>query len=308
MILSEIIAFAREGSLDDAQQPYICSNALLVQYAKMAQVDAVERGYLLVKNPNSTSATAEDLSTGTTTATTASKLVNSGAAFNSTYLNKTVYNTTDNTFATVTVVDSATQLSLSADIMTTGEAYVIGDASKALTRLCVVAGQSLYLLSSKVLKIKDCWLNSSNIPLQQKTTGWIENNYSQTWRALEGTPLYYIEENGGITLIPKPASNLNADTGKDTILMSVYHLPLIDLSLQLDNAPEIPEEYHFDLVDGICALAYQKKNSEIYDPNKAAWHEANFTRRFGSKLSGKGKSVIRELASDFTLTQPTMGS
>lgn len=62
---------------------------------------------------------------GTTDGTTANKLVDSSAAFNSNLVNYIVYNTTADTVATVTAVDDAGTLSLSADIMATGEAYTL---------------------------------------------------------------------------------------------------------------------------------------------------------------------------------------
>lgn len=68
------------------------------------------------------------IATGTATSTTANKLVDSAASFTSAVLNKTLYNSTDDTWAKVSAVDSATQLSLSADIMASGENYVIANA------------------------------------------------------------------------------------------------------------------------------------------------------------------------------------
>ncbi|MBI2412468.1 MAG: hypothetical protein HYV24_04585 [Deltaproteobacteria bacterium] len=62
------------------------------------------------------------------TSTIANKLVDSGASFDSTYLNKTVYNKTDDTWAKVTTVVSTTQLTLDADIMASGESYDIANA------------------------------------------------------------------------------------------------------------------------------------------------------------------------------------
>jgi len=63
---------------------------------------------------------------GTTTATTANKLVDGTQNFTSTVrVGDLVKNTTDSTSATVTAVDSDTTLSLSADIMASGEAYQI---------------------------------------------------------------------------------------------------------------------------------------------------------------------------------------
>jgi len=62
------------------------------------------------------------------TSTSANKLVDSGGAFTSGVtvdVGDEVHNTTDDTYAFVTAVDSATQLSLSADIMASGENYTI---------------------------------------------------------------------------------------------------------------------------------------------------------------------------------------
>ena len=69
--------------------------------------------------------------TGTATATTVSKLVDSGATFTTaldpvfTLVGATIWNTTDNTYTTITAVDDANTLSLTADIMANGETYKI---------------------------------------------------------------------------------------------------------------------------------------------------------------------------------------
>ncbi len=64
----------------------------------------------------------------TTTSTSANHLVDTGGAFTSGVtvdVGDEVHNTTDDTYAYVTVVGSATDLTLSADIMTSGETYTI---------------------------------------------------------------------------------------------------------------------------------------------------------------------------------------
>ena len=60
--------------------------------------------------------------TGTTTATTANKLVDVGADFSNVSVGDIIYNTTDNTSATVTAIDTSTILSISSDIFTSPEA------------------------------------------------------------------------------------------------------------------------------------------------------------------------------------------
>ena len=74
------------------------------------------------------------ISTGTTDGTTANKLVNSGAAFDTdgTAVGDVVLNTTDTTRAKITAIDSATTLSLDADIMISGEDYEIWDSTRKI--------------------------------------------------------------------------------------------------------------------------------------------------------------------------------
>ena len=61
--------------------------------------------------------------TGTATTTTAGKLVDSQAQFLSTDVGKVIYNTTDYTWATVSAYDDANTLSLTGDIMVSGDEY-----------------------------------------------------------------------------------------------------------------------------------------------------------------------------------------
>ena len=68
----------------------------------------------------------DELDRGTTTATTASKLVDSTQNFQTTaQVGSFIKNTTDNTTASVTAIDSDTTLSVSSDIMASGENYIL---------------------------------------------------------------------------------------------------------------------------------------------------------------------------------------
>ena len=86
---------------------------------------------------------------GTTTAATANKLVDVGADFSNVSVNDIVYNTTDNTSATVTAIDTSTILSVSADIFTSPEDYEIflGGPNGSL-RINSAEGCLLYVGSS----------------------------------------------------------------------------------------------------------------------------------------------------------------
>lgn len=81
---------------------------------------------------------------GTTTSTSSNHLVESGQNFLSTVnIGNVVFNTTDNTFAYVTAVNSNTDLTLDADIMTSGEAYGIYATPKLALNWCEMDGTAI---------------------------------------------------------------------------------------------------------------------------------------------------------------------
>ena len=76
---------------------------------------------------------------GTSTTTTANKLVQSGQDFLTTVkVGDIVQNTTDTVSATVTAVDSNTVLSLSADVVPTAKAFVIYSATVTVDQILAV--------------------------------------------------------------------------------------------------------------------------------------------------------------------------
>lgn len=301
MKLSEIINTVRREYLDDTELSQLWSDTYLARCASQAEMEAARRAKLLF---DKTTVTDDNIASGTATTTTTNKLIDTAAVFvSANVVGKTVYNLTDNTFATVSAFVSATELTLSSDIMVIGESYVIGDPTKALTRLNIVSGTATYPLSRKIVKIENPYLLSVGIPLVQKTEGWLDSNYYQ-WRTAEGTPQYYVEDKGTITLVPKPDATLNSNTGKDTLLFSVYRLPLKDLSLSLNNSPEIPEEYHLQLIDWICHLAYLK-DSEGGNSGKADYYAGRFAMNFGNPVSALVENNMRKLSANFRLDGPS---
>lgn len=304
MTVLEIAQVARNDFLDDDTQPPKWNDVTLARNATQAEQEACRRASLLL---DSDTQTADNITNGVATSTVANKLSDSGATFTDAMVGKTVYNPIDNTWAVITAKDSTILLSLSADIMTSGEAYVIGDASKALCRVCVTSGVGNYNLSHKITKIESCYLESMNgVPLHQKTRGWLDRHYFQ-WRTATGTPRFYLEERGKITLVPKPDSTFNNSTGKDTLNLSVYRLPLLDLDVNTNNSPEIPEEYHYSLIDYICYLCYSNQNSDSQDLQKSTRHLALFEAKFGVALNANAESILKEIPSSWKLEKQSFG-
>ena len=102
---------------------------------------------------------------GTTTATTANKLVDSSASFgdNVVEVGDIVYNTTDTTAATVTAIDSDTTLSLNVNLIEDAQTYVIYKGNQNRGCLvyvgttgninCITAGGSALLIENVAVGI-----------------------------------------------------------------------------------------------------------------------------------------------------------
>ena len=84
---------------------------------------------------------------GTTTSTVASKLKDTAATFvtNQVAIGDIVYNTSDGTAATVTLVEDEQTLVLNADIMTAPQTYIVYNASKSKNYQDANNGCVLYL-------------------------------------------------------------------------------------------------------------------------------------------------------------------
>jgi hypothetical protein len=125
--------------------------------------------------------------TGTATATTANKLVNSAATFVTAGIRKgaIVYNTTDSTVMTVTAVDSQTTLSVSANLMASGETYVIyPEATKDCAIYIGGSGNLKVVTSGGDIVTYSNVLAGSFLPINIKqvyTTGTTATNILAQW-------------------------------------------------------------------------------------------------------------------------------
>jgi len=281
---------ARTDFLFDTALPYKWSDTYIAFLLTQAEREACKRASLILDRGTQTSSIS---ASGTSTGTTANKLVDSAAVFTTAMVGTTVYNVADNTWAVITARDSGTVLSLSADIMVSGETYVIGDATKALTRVCIEKDKATYSMSDKITKIKSCYLKSQG-PLHPLTQAIVVNSNTT------GTPTKYVE--GKRFIISYPISQVT-----DTLNLEVYRLPINDLALTDASVPEIDDEYHFPLIHYVCAMAFLKQDDRSIDHSKSAWHEAQFAEVFGPKVSEHLATILRQTPSNFKLAPANFG-
>jgi len=176
------------------------------------ELDGTKVEYHLDKNLTTVSTPVlKALISGTTTATTANKLVDSTKDFiTNAYEGMLVFNTTDSTFAFVTVIDSTTTLTLSKDIMTSGEGYELWPTptmkvmdfkqiNESFTINCGLSGVNstndlikliglAYNTDNEPLKFtwrervfNDCWIKGISVIDIMSISGTTENGESQTF-------------------------------------------------------------------------------------------------------------------------------
>lgn len=176
---------------------------------------------------------------GTTTATTANKLEDSGGHFvNDVSVGDTALNTTDSTSTTVTAVDSTTVLSLAADIFTSGENYEITTADVSMPRPDRIIECDRVDSSNNTISISPLSLQEyENLPNKVTT----------------GTPIQYFYDplinNGKIYFWQTPSTQAAADYTIDLVAMTQVH----DMDTSTDLF-DFPQEWYEPL---ILSLGYE---------------------------------------------------
>lgn len=150
----------------------------------------------------------------------------------------------------------------------------------AVCSISLLAGVGEYTLHPSVIRIKRLTWNGR--PLSETSTEALDDEHL-AWETLPGRPCRFVHT-GSDTLrlfrIPRAEDIAVAPS----LALTVYRTPLAPYSL--DNPTEVPELktlYHDRLMQWMYRCAYLKKDSEIFDPNAAAKHEAAFTAAFGQR-------------------------
>lgn len=148
---------------------------------------------------------ANEITNGTTTATTASKLVDADADFvtDGIEIGDVVENTTDSTYATVTAIDDLNTLSLDTDIMTTGEDYIIYDVGGTATS--TTADKLVDTAADFVtdgIQVGDTVLNLTDITSATVTAVDSATQLSLSADIMASGEIYRIQKKGTMTIIP----------------------------------------------------------------------------------------------------------
>lgn len=170
--------------------------------------------------------------------------------------------------------------------------FLMDSATTAITEITLVTATSLYDLDPRIIEVLEVYPDWGTSPLIK--TEISDLTKITEWRTQTGTPRGYLLDFqiDKLRVYPIPEA---ADNGYK-LNLSVVRYPLADFSttdMSLQT-PEIPARYHEDLVNGMLAKAYLKKDSETFNDKLSTFFEAKFRTRMNEitrKFSAKVKSA-----------------
>lgn len=169
-------------------------------------------------------------------------------------------------------------------------ARLLYDDSSDLTTLAVAADGAVVTLDPAVFAIDRATYTPSTggRPRELELVGLDVIRDHFDWETRSATRPYYMAhyERSRLRLWPNPAV-------AGTLQLGVYRLPLAALE-DLDDEPEIPPEHHRGLVDWMLHRGFNKKDSEQYDPQRAAAALARFEAAFGPRDTANVQRRHRE--------------
>lgn len=170
------------------------------------------------------------------------------------------------------------------------EGYLLRDHSTPETcRVELVAGQEEYALHPKVLAVYSAELDRRPLARSSYTalTGSGSTMSAAVYAPLPervGTPLYFTTDQANDTLRVYPAPDASSDAHE--VVLRVARLPMHRLRLpplgEEDPdymVPEIPEQYHADILDWAAYLALRNHDVDGESMNRARSHRNAFERR-----------------------------
>jgi hypothetical protein len=156
---------------------------------------------------------------------------------------------------------------------------------------------SKYALSPSYLEVLSVRLNSTpEKPLLRTSISYEERVNGVRPVAETGVYAFALDQttvNSTTGLPERSITFIGVPSEADTAILDVSRLPA---TLTTDNQiPEIDPMWHSDLLWGAAFYAYNKKDTDTFDPDGIARYYALFEARFGEKLPAV---VIRERQTD----------
>lgn len=152
---------------------------------------------------------------------------------------------------------------------------LLEDADQSVCEISLNVGEHTYSLHEKLYEIVS--LHVSNAagelrPIVLRSREWLNANVPG-WRENDCLAYAAIQGDKTIRIVGEILDG-------DVLLIEGYRLPKRDMT-EPGHRPEINEAHHIHLLEWVLHKAFSTPDSDGFDPDRAAKHEARFTRYFG---------------------------
>lgn len=138
-------------------------------------------------------------------------------------------------------------------------------------------GRSTYLLPERLTRLVD--LTMGGIAIRKVLPTQLKSDWRSQTGFSESTDKCYIIRGNQVTFVPAP------DAVDDNLTVYVEGYVIPDDFVSMTQEPEIPIEYHKDLVHWVLYEGYSNDDKDAKDEIKSQTHFAEFNRRFGPPVS-----------------------
>lgn len=176
------------------------------------------------------------------------------------------------------------------------------ETTPEVTRITLVAGQAVYALDRRVVTVYGVTaparrsLKSTTYAFLTGTRGDMALGNAVLTCETTGDPVYFYtdRETQKIGLYPAPSVEFVADN--PTLTLRVARLPLTNLvASDLQAVPEVPEQYHLDMLEWAAYRALMNSDIEIESLPKASVRRRRFEDTVTELQRESKRLLMREL-------------
>lgn len=167
-------------------------------------------------------------------------------------------------------------------------AHLLRDSTtSAVCTVAVTAGDPVITLHASIIDVLRVRMASETVPLQIVPQDEMDR-VNVGWDTMTGKPRAVVtgRDTGKLRLWPSPTAN-------ETLTLTVTRLPVAAMN-DPEDTPEIPAQYHRALAQWMLYRVFSIRDSELFDPNKAATALAKFEQEFGKRQSARNEAWRRE--------------
>ena len=154
---------------------------------------------------------------------------------------------------------------------------LVDNSTAAICEVPLVDGQAEYVLDPRIVLVEN--IRIGEVTLTKRSRAELDRK-DPYWRdRVDGDIDTYYQNDLTVRVIPTPRA---ADDG-ETMYLRVWRMPLVSFTADTD-VPEIPSQYHRDLMWFAIGTAFSLPDEDTQDTNRADFYFKKFDSVFGPPL------------------------